>query len=629
MVVVVVLVRVMVVVVVLVRVMVVVVVLVRVMVVVVVLVMVMVVVVVLVRVMVVVVVLVRVMVVEVVLVRVMLVVVVLVRVIVVVLVLVRVMVVVVVLVRERSSFSSLNSLNSAMEKEEPWKVTFRNVAQTYFPQTRVECRYSLSREHRWSCHDWIGLFKVGWTSVRDYHTYVWAHAPEDYTPGKDVNCCILLQPSYLPNPGPAAYQFLYVDDQGEICAASPHFTFSAPKPLDELVTLEEERNGEEESDGDDLLLVVPRSQILQSHLEACQKELLLLQKKFRESCIELEKQQEKNEMEIKDFETERVEMRNEIKDLTERLRCSMEKIERMEEKKKDVLKSHENISAEFSSLLTERAENHQRIKDLEEDVNSLVQQKQHAEAEIERMKERVRKLTTQRKDEEDERKNLQMESKRCREELRVLQERLENSERSEDAFRRDLCELGALQSQNQAELHQIRLQAAQTTLQLSQANLNLREGQAAWAKERENIRKKAELDKERVQKLSHELQKKEEWLQEERTEREKLEQELGNEKACNRELRASVRAMQKEREQHQLEKQELLDHIRVFRLRMESDRDAVWNKMDSDSRILENSDDAALAVQKSDFNGEEDGETVNLLQTEEEKEESHSRDTVI
>lgn len=87
----------------------------------------------------------------------------------------------------------------------------------------------------------------------------------------------------------------------------------------------------------------------------------------------------------------------------------------------------------------------------------------------------------------------QMEGKRCREELRVLQERLENSERGAEVLRRDLSELGALQSQNQTELHQIRLQAAQTTLQLSQANLNLREGQAAWAKERENLRKNTQV----------------------------------------------------------------------------------------------------------------------------------------
>ncbi|XP_053083255.1 calcium-binding and coiled-coil domain-containing protein 1b isoform X4 [Pangasianodon hypophthalmus] len=448
-----------------------------------------------------------------------------------------------------------------MEKEERWKVKFRNVAQTYFPQTRVECRYTLTREHNWSCRDWIGLFKVGWTSVRDYHTYIWALAPEDYSLGKDVNCSILFHPSYLPSPGPAAYQFVYVDELGEICAVSPQFTFSAPKPLDELVTLEEERNGEEENEGEDLLLVVPRAQILQSHLEACQKELSLLQKKLGASSMELEKHTERIEMERKDFEMERAEMRNEIKDLRERLRCSIETIERMEDKQK-------------------------------------------------------------------------MEGKHCREEMRVLQERLENSERSAEALRRNLSELGALQNQNQAELHQIRLQAAQMALQLSQANLSLREGQAAWAKERENLRKNAELDKEQVQKLSHELQKKEEWLQEERTEREKLELELGNEKACNRvnkpELRASVRAMQKEREQLQLEKQELLDHIRVFRLRMERERDAAWAEAASGSRIVVNSDGAAATLQKSDS---KEAERLNLLQTEEPEEnkpteqETHSTHT--
>lgn len=43
-----------------------------------------------------------------------------------------------------------------------------------------------------------------------------------------------------------------------------------------------------------------------------------------------------------------------------------------------------------------------------------------------------------------------------------------------------------------------------------------------------------QLDQERIQKLSRELQRKEEWLQEERAEREKLEAELGGENDSNR-----------------------------------------------------------------------------------------------
>ncbi|XP_017548263.1 calcium-binding and coiled-coil domain-containing protein 1b [Pygocentrus nattereri] len=476
--------------------------------------------------------------------------------------------------------------------EKPWRVKFRNVDQTYFPQTRVECRYTISGHHKWSSRDWIGLFKAGWASMKDYYTFAWALAPEGYTVGTEVNCSVLFQPSYLPSPGGTAFQFVYIDESGEICAVSPQFTFCAPRPLDELVTLEEERNGAEENEGEDLLLVVPKAQILQSHLDACQQELKQLQKKLDAATEEAKKQRERNETSKMDFEKERAEMKSEIEELRDSLRCSVEKIQQMEEKQKDMLKSSESISAEVSVLLAEGTENQQRIKELEEDLLNLTQQKQETDAELDRMKERVKKMTTQRKDEEDERRNLQTESVQAHEELRVLQERLEASERSTEALRRDLSELGALQSHSHAELHQVRLQAAQMTLQLSQANLALREGQAAWSQERESMRQSAELDKERIQKLSRELQKKEEWLQEERTEREKLELELGNEKDCNRELRASLRAIQKEREQQQLEKQELLDHIHLLQLRMEREADAKWTEAASATLNIESAPSA-------------------------------------
>lgn len=71
---------------------------------------------------------------------------------------------------------------------------------------------------------------------------------------------------YLPRPSTAEYHFVYVDKIGQVCAQSRPFTFCAPKPLDELETLSEERNEEEEGDNEDveeLLLVVPRAQLLQ------------------------------------------------------------------------------------------------------------------------------------------------------------------------------------------------------------------------------------------------------------------------------------------------------------------------------------------------------------------------------
>lgn len=46
-----------------------------------------------------------------------------------------------------------------------------------------------------------------------------------------------------------------------MASRSSKFTFCAPKPLEDLVTLEEEPHGEEGST--DMLLVVPRAELLQ------------------------------------------------------------------------------------------------------------------------------------------------------------------------------------------------------------------------------------------------------------------------------------------------------------------------------------------------------------------------------
>lgn len=67
--------------------------------------------------------------------------------------------------------------------------------------------------------------------------------------------------SYLPKPSSQEYEFVYISDKGEVCSRSSKFTFCAPKPLEDLVTLEEEQHGEE--GGTDMLLVVPRAELLQ------------------------------------------------------------------------------------------------------------------------------------------------------------------------------------------------------------------------------------------------------------------------------------------------------------------------------------------------------------------------------
>ena len=67
--------------------------------------------------------------------------------------------------------------------------------------------------------------------------------------------------SYLPKPGAQLYQFRYVNRQGRVCGQSPPFQFREPRPMDELVTLEETDGGS------DILLVVPKATVLQVRAE--------------------------------------------------------------------------------------------------------------------------------------------------------------------------------------------------------------------------------------------------------------------------------------------------------------------------------------------------------------------------
>ncbi|XP_059185792.1 calcium-binding and coiled-coil domain-containing protein 1-like [Centropristis striata] len=450
-------------------------------------------------------------------------------------------------------------------------VVFRNVGQVYFPQTRVECHYSLTSDHQWSSSDWIGIFEMGCTSAKQYHTYTWALVPEGYTEGTSVNCCAVFQASYLPRPSGVEYQFIYVDKNGKACARSPPFTFRSPKPMDELETLKEERD--EEDGEEDLLLVIPKAQLLQSRLEESLKKQADIQQALDMAKEEMEKEKENSRKAKEEWEDEREAMKEEISELRDNLKHNFETLKKMEGKHKNVKYSQENLTSELNNIMAEKADNEQRIKDLEEDIKLLNEREKEENGELERLKERVKKMSSQMKHDDEKKKSLQAEKEAALVEVRGLQERLEANEHVAESLRRELRELGTRQGHTHTELHQARLQVAQLTLHLSEENLVLREERANWALEREAYKHDvAETDANKLQELSCEVQRKEQWLQDERTEREKLEVELGRERDCNRvllseskrelqELRASLRKVQKEREEQQVDKQDLMSYI--------------------------------------------------------------------
>lgn len=503
-------------------------------------------------------------------------------------------------------------------------VVFHNVARSYIPDTRVECHYTLTERHRWAARDWIGIFRVGWSSVRDYHTFVWSLAPDNYEEGQAANCCVQFQASYLPKASADPFQFCYVSGGGEVSARSPPFTFRTPTPLEELVTVE---GGEWES-GDDMLVVIPRAEMLQSRLEACLQERAGLLAEREES----ERQKDA---------------------LTERMREQERGVERAEEEKRrlqqqyeEVMREKEEVTSERDALICQRAENQERIIELEEDMKIINRKVLERETELDRMKDRVKKLSFQHEqlskqfsEEKEEKERLQLKLRSSelelrrlaadfqtlrsslaerdtqalqlrdeisklqsklstalenkehtvllREQLRCSQDQLSASQQKAELLGAELGSAAAMRDRTMSELHKARLEGAELSIQLAQGTLTWKEDRAQWLKERIALLQSSEMQKEKLVRLEGEVLTLEEGLQEERMQREKLEVELGRERDCNRvqlgetvrelkELKSTLRISQKEKEQLLAEKQELLQYMQKLEQRLDSVADSKW-----------------------------------------------------
>ena len=108
-------------------------------------------------------------------------------------------------------------------KQKQDTVTFVNVQKSYPPGEQLKIGYTLSQELKRSIRDWVGLFKVGWTSIRDFYTFEWAPAlADEHLMGEVTFACRRLPPEDI-----HFYQFCYVTSDGRVHGRSPPFQFLA------------------------------------------------------------------------------------------------------------------------------------------------------------------------------------------------------------------------------------------------------------------------------------------------------------------------------------------------------------------------------------------------------------------
>lgn len=245
--------------------------------------------------------------------------------------------------RNHNSFTMAFAVNNSPvgnESQEESKfagVVFHNIQDVYIPGKDIRCCYSIKPSVSTTANDWIGLYKVGWQSPKDYLCYEYSPVVETSTElvsSSSLNVSLSAQNSVvfrgskLPTEECEFYQFCYVTSSGEIRGASYPFQISFTNPGDLEICSEE--------DYESLLIVNNRTTILEDSLSKAYDENTTLKAsketveanclKFQDMILNLEaeknelvSQDEKHKAMLKKAISEKIEIKESFKDSVEKL----------------------------------------------------------------------------------------------------------------------------------------------------------------------------------------------------------------------------------------------------------------------------------------------------------------------
>nr|KAF6302389.1 Tax1 binding protein 1 [Pipistrellus kuhlii] len=355
-------------------------------------------------------------------------------------------------------------------------VIFQNVAKSYLPNAHLECHYTLTPYIHPHPKDWVGIFKVGWSTARDYYTFLWSPMPENYVEGSTVNCVLAFQGYYLPNDDGEFYQFCYVTHKGEIRGASTPFQFRAASPVEELLTMEDEGNS-------DMLVVTTKAGLLELKMEKTMKE--------KEELLKL----------LAVLEKETTQLREQIERMERELNHEKERCDQLQAEKKELTEVSENLKMENEEL--KRRYNYATSKavKLEEDILLVTNKSIEKETELDSLKDKLRKAQCERdqleyqlKTEKDEKELYKEDTFLLKEQLRKAEEQIQATRQEVVFLSKELSDAVNVRDKTMADLHTARLENEKVKKQLADAVAELKL----------NAMKK---DQEKTDTLEHELRR--------------------------------------------------------------------------------------------------------------------------
>ncbi|XP_063156908.1 calcium-binding and coiled-coil domain-containing protein 2 [Candoia aspera] len=239
------------------------------------------------------------------------------------------------------------------------QVVFANIEKFYVPGTDITCYYNLSQHFTPRKKDWVGIFRVGWKTTREYYTFMWAPLPSSSESSSAEQQKVLFKAYYLPKDY-EYYQFCYVDQDGKIRGASVPFQFRTEVEDDMLVVTTKEEVEEVEQQNVTLL---QENQKLKKDLVSLQEQYTHLQeelvaaKALQSSVNTLESRCEKLESQKKDLEKETCAIKAELT--------------RIKEEKESILSEKEQLGNRLRTILSQIEELQLQVQSQQKEVDNL------------------------------------------------------------------------------------------------------------------------------------------------------------------------------------------------------------------------------------------------------------------
>ncbi|XP_025059562.1 calcium-binding and coiled-coil domain-containing protein 2 isoform X2 [Alligator sinensis] len=267
------------------------------------------------------------------------------------------------------------------------QVIFTNVEKYYMPGGDVICYYTLTKNITPRRKDWVGIFRVGWKTTREYYTFMWAPLPSSLDSDAVLQQEVQFKAYYLPKDD-EYYQFCYVDQDGVVRGASVPFQFRAEAEDDILVVTTQGEVEEIEQQNKDLL---KENQQLKESCKSLQKQNMDLQEELRKA----QEKMKQLEGEVCFLQTESLKLQSALDQQAVELNAVQIDLASIKEKNMDLRKENQELRSDVDSLRGSSEKLELELNSLREKNRHLKEQNACRDAELHQLKEQSQSISSE------------------------------------------------------------------------------------------------------------------------------------------------------------------------------------------------------------------------------------------